>query len=588
MSEHLVPFGDPNSPSKTEQAKKQSNYLRGGIREALENGEPTFSHEDYEVLKFHGIYQQDDRDARAVNKAIRRDREYIFMIRVKIPGGQLTPDQYLALDRVADDVVHNRSIRVTTRQNVQLHGVLKHDLKHTIQHVNSVLLSTLCGCGDVERNIMAPPAPVASDGHRAARALAHELTEAMTPQSRAYHEIWLDGEKVDSSEEAEPVYGDQYLPRKFKTGIALPDDNSIDVHSQDVGLVALLDHNGNLDRVNVLVGGGHGMTHKKPETYVRVGTPLGSVDPEHVTETVQTIAQMFRDYGDRTNRKHARLKYVIEEQGIDAFREEFKRRASFELKPWVEMPPVEHRDWLGAHEQGDGKYFYGVRVDNGRIIDYDHCRQKTAFRKIVEALRPSVTLTPNQNVIFGDLDQKDIKTIERVLKGYHVPTADQMTATRRYAMSCPALPTCGLALSESERVFGGVVDAFERELGRLGMEEEPITIRMTGCPNGCARPYTADIGLVGHRPGHYDIFIGGRLAGDRLGDLYAPNVAMEQVVPTLRPLLEAWQERRMPDECFGDFYQRLFGVDPNRATHTGGKDNPARERVEAELAATPA
>jgi sulfite reductase beta subunit-like hemoprotein len=297
---------------------------------------------------------------------------------------------------------------------------------------------------------------------------------------------------------------------------------------------------------------------------------------------------MHRDYGDRTDRKHARLKYVVEEHGIDAFREEFQRRASVELKPRVEIPPLKHQDWLGVHEQGDGRYFFGMHVANGRVIDGPRLRYKTAIRKIVEALRPSVTLTPTQSIIFGDLSEQDVKAIRKTLKSYGLPEAEDLTAVRRYAMACPAQPTCGLALTESERVMEGILDDLEPEFERLGLEDEPLTIRMTGCPNGCARPYNAEIGLVGHKPGHCDVFLGGSLDGERLADHYATNVPRSELAATLRPLLEAWAEHRMPEEPFGDFYQRMWGTEEsrNRRILTGARDNPARDRIEPELEQT--
>ncbi|MFW6059717.1 MAG: NADPH-dependent assimilatory sulfite reductase hemoprotein subunit [Phycisphaeraceae bacterium] len=538
---------------------------------------------DKNIIKFHGIYQQDDRDTRAANKALGLDKDWMFMLRIKVPGGALTADQYLAMDQLADEITHNASLRVTTRQNFQLHGVLKGDLRKTIQHVNRVLLDSLCGCGDVERNIMAPPAPIQTPAYQTVRKLARELSDAMAPKTNAYHEVWLNGEKVDTSQqenEDDPLYKDVYLPRKFKTGIALPTDNSIDAHSQDVGLIGLPDEDGNITGYNVLVGGGFGMTHKKPKTYARLASELGFIKPEHAIETVRVVATMHRDYGDRTDRTHARVKYIVEEYGIEAFRDEFNRRASFNLQPWQPLPELTHNDWLGKHEQGDGKYIYGVYIPCGRIINGDTVRLKTAIRKIVEAIRPNVTLTPTQNILFGDLTEDDLKKIERTLKALNVPTVDNMTATRRYAMACPAQPTCGLALTEAERVFDDVISDFEQEMRRLELDDEPITIRMTGCPNGCARPYSADIGLVGHKPGHYDIFIGGSLHGHRMAEFFQINVPQDQLVPTLRPLLEQWRDQRMPEESLGDFWVRTYGINRDKPhIVTGDRDDPAIVRL---------
>lgn len=590
----MKPLAKKKTLSKVEEAKRNSGGLRGTLRETLADAEAShFNEDEKSIIKFHGIYQQDDRDARQPNKALGLDKDWMFMLRVKIPGGMLTAEQYLAMDRIAEEVTHDAALRVTNRQNFQLHGVLKHELKWTQQHINEVLLNTLCGCGDIERNIMAPPAPLKTPGHEAIRRTARELTDAMAPKTRAYHEVWLNGEKVDSSEqepEEDPLYKDVYLPRKFKTGLSLPSDNSIDAHSQDVALIGLLDEGQNLVGYNVLVGGGFGMTHKKPETYARLGTPLCSIKPDQAIETVQTIASIHRDFGDRTDRTHARVKYVVEENGIDAFRAEFDKRVSFTPGEWDDsMPPLEHRDWLGAHEQGDGKYMYGVFIPSGRIKDHDKARYRTALRKIVEGLRCDVVLTPTQNVLFGDLEEADVKKIERTLKAYNVPTVSEMTGVQRYSMSCPALPTCGLALTESERVFGDVLADFEQEFRRLGLEDEPITIRMTGCPNGCARPYSADIGLVGHKPGHYDVFIGGTLRGDRMAEFFQINVPQDELVPTLRPLLEQWRDQRMPEEGLGDFWVRTYGIERDKPhIIDGSRDDPAIVRLKVTDAPAPA
>ena len=587
MSEQrkLEPLGRKGKPTKVEQAKQNSRHLRGTILEVLNNPQAGgFEHDDVQLLKFHGIYQGEDRDARAASKVTGIETDTWFMIRMKSPGGILTADQYLAMDRIADEVTHNHSLRVTTRQNFQLHGVLKTSLKAAIKRAREVLLDSLCGCGDVERNVMASPAPLSDAAHVSMRELTLKLSNELCPRTNAYVEIWYDGEKVDTTQESEPLYQDTYLPRKFKTAVALPDDNSVDLHSQDVGLLAIV-KDGKLIGANVLVGGGFGMTHKKEETLVRLGSELGFVPADQLVHACRTIAAMFRDYGDRTDRKHARLKYVVQEYGMDAFREEFEQRIGFKVGRWVETSPLKHQDWLGKQEQGDGRFFYGVWVPNGRIIDEPMRRYKTAFRQIVETLKASVILTPNQNVLFGGLSEEDVVKLERIMDAYNLPRVTDMTAIRRHAMACVALPTCSQALTEAERVFDVIVEQFERELEPLGLTGEEITIRITGCPNGCARPYSADIGLVGHKPGHYDIYLGGRIEGDRLAEFYAENVPMAELAAAIRPLLTLWAGERMSDESFGDFYQRKFCGGQRRTLLTGSKNNPARERVEAALAA---
>ncbi|MGH0035313.1 MAG: NADPH-dependent assimilatory sulfite reductase hemoprotein subunit [Myxococcota bacterium] len=564
--------------SEVEVTKGASRHLRGSLREALTDGDPGLSDLDQRVAKFHGIYQQQDRDARSVARLTGTIPAPSFMVRTKIPAGQLTADQYLAMDALAEEVVYNRSLRITTRQNLQLHGVLKGDLKKTIRRVNDALLSTLCGCGDVERNIVAPPAPLAQGGHRALHALANELTEAMTPATNAYHEVWLDGECVDSSRESESLYGPEYLPRKFKTGLALPEDNSADVHVQDVGLIGIVE-SGELRGANVLVGGGSGLTHRKPETYARLATPMGFVERPHLIGAVQTIAAMYRDFGDRTDRRHARLKYIVEEWGLDVFRAEFERRADFPLHPWVETEPLQHQDWLGAHAQGDGRWLYGLWLENGRIIDDARQRWKTALRVLVEMLRPSVVLTPQQNLLLADLSEDQLPKVEKVLQGYGLPIPGRLSPVRKHALACPALPTCGLALAESERVSGDVTLAIERAFADLGLADTPMTLRMTGCPNGCVRPYNADLGLIGRKPGHYDMFVGGSLAGTRLGELYAESVPQDELASRLQPLLEDFAARRKPEEGLGDFYDRCWRGAGRRDIVSGAKVEPSSARI---------
>jgi len=570
--------------SSVETAKRNSRFLRGTIAQILAGTEESFEHDDMQLLKFHGSYQQDDRDARAAARKTGAGKKWIFMIRAKIPGGVLTADQYLALDALAERVTHNQSLRITTRQGLQFHGVIKGNLKETIRAINEACATTLGACGDVCRNVMAIPAPSADPGIQAARAFAQQIAAELAPHTRAYHELWLDGEKVDTGaasdegkapEAVEPLYRDLYLPRKFKVGIALPDDNSVDVHSHDVGLIALVE-GGRVKGVNVLVGGGFGMTHGKANTFARLGTPLGSIEADNVVAACRLIAEIFRDTGDRSDRRHARLKYVIEERGIDWFREEFQRRASFELKPWVDIGQVRFKDHLGAHSQDNGTKYYGAHVANGRIIDGERAAYKTAFRRIVEELQPGVVLTPTQDILFTDLSEAGVDRVRAILDEHNVDRPETMTAVRRFALACPALPTCGLALSESERVAPGIVDDFETELKRLGLENEPIAIRMTGCPNGCARPYSADIAIVGRMKGKYDLYVGGSIHGDRLVDHYLELIPEAELVTAMRPLLEEWKENRTEGEGLGDYYQRAHGQGRQRITLSGVKDPVAK------------
>ena len=563
-------------PSKVEQAKRHSRHLRGTIGDTLASDATHFGHDDLQLLKFHGTYQQDDRDQRKQREAEGREKAYQFMVRVAIPAGAVTAEQYLALDALADSHA-NGTLRVTTRQGFQFHGVLKGDLKGTIAEINHTLLTTISACGDVQRNVMGCAAPLGDADHAEVRRVAEALARELRPASHAYHEIWLDGEKQVSTEAEEPFYGDHYLPRKFKAAVGLSTDNCVDIWAQDVGLLAVV-HHGRVTGYNLLVGGGLGMTHNKGDTAARLAAPLGLVPPEHAIEAVRIVAAIFRDHGNRSDRRHARLKYLLAEWGLDRFREEFVRRASFRLEPAVALPRLPFHDHLGRHRQADGRWFYGVFVQSGRVVDTASHRLKTALRTIVERFRPGLRLTSNQNLLLTDLDLPALDQIEQLLREHGVTPPLELSAVRRYSVACPALPTCGLAVAESERAIPGLLDQLEAELEALGVGGEPLTVRMTGCPNGCARPYTADIAFVGRSLGLYNVYVGGGLAGDRLVDLYRADVAMEEIVETLRPLLQRWATERRDGEGLGDFYQRLMGLRAVRSTVTG-RELPTFEQI---------
>jgi sulfite reductase (ferredoxin) len=563
-------------PSKVEQAKRHGRHLRGTIGDTLASDVSHFGHDDLQLLKFHGTYQQDDRDQRKQREAEGREKAYQFMVRVAIPAGAVTAEQYLALDALADSHA-NGTLRVTTRQGFQFHGVLKGDLKGTIAEINHALLTTISACGDVQRNVMGCAAPLGDADHAEVRRVAEALARELRPASRAYHEIWLDGEKQVSTETEEPFYGDHYLPRKFKAAVGLSTDNCVDIWAQDVGLLAVV-HHGRITGYNLLVGGGLGMTHNKGDTTARLAAPLGFMAPEHGIEAVRIVAAIFRDHGNRSDRRHARLKYLLAEWGLERFREEFVRRASFPLLPPVALPRLPFHDHLGRHRQADGRWFYGLFVQSGRVVDTGSHRLKTALRSIVERFRPGVRLTANQNLLLSDLDLAALDQIELLLRQHGVTPPLELSAVRRYSVACPALPTCGLAVAESERAIPGLLDQLEAELETLGVSGEPLTVRMTGCPNGCARPYTADIAFVGRSLGLYNVYVGGGLAGDRLVDLYRADVPMEEIVETLRPLLQRWATERRDGEGLGDFYQRLMGLRAVRSTVTG-RELPTFEQI---------
>jgi sulfite reductase (ferredoxin) len=567
--------------SKVEVAKRNGRHLRGSIAETLASDATHFEHDDIQLLKFHGTYQQDSRDERRGREAAGAEKAYSFMVRVAIPAGAITADQYLGLERIADQHA-NGTLRVTTRQGFQFHGVLKGDLKATIAGVNQELLTTIAACGDVERNVMGCSAPLADADHAAVRAVAEAIAGELRPGSRAYHEIWLDGEKQVSTEEEEPFYGDRYLPRKFKTAVGLSIDNCVDIYSQDVGLLAIV-ADGRIQGFNLLVGGGLGMTHHKADTTARLAQPLGFVPTAHGVEAVRLVAAIFRDHGNRSDRRHARLKYLIAEWGIDRFREEFQRRASFTLTPPVPLPSLPFHDHLGRHRQPDGRWFYGVFIQSGRIVDSPEVRLKSALHEIVTRFRPGVRLTGQQNLLLTDLDLEGVQQVELLLRRHGVTPAQELSAARRFSMACPALPTCGLAVAESERAIPGILDQFEAELESLGLREAPLTIRMTGCPNGCARPYTADLAFVGRSLGLYNVYVGGGLAGDRLVDLYRADVHEDELLPALRPLLTRWATERLSGEGLGDFYQRMVGHASPRAAVTG-REQPTFDLVQLQVA----
>jgi sulfite reductase beta subunit-like hemoprotein len=561
---------DETELSQTELVKRASRALRGTLPESVVSDVPSFSEDETVLLKFHGIYQQDDRDKR-VKRGEAPEPSWQMMIRLNIPGGVLTADQYLALDALADRV-GNGTLRVTTRQSIQFHGVLKGNVKLLLAEINGILLTTIAACGDVTRNVMASPAPIADHAHRAAQEIARAISLELRPHTAAYYEIWLDGERVADSRSEEPLYGEAYLPRKFKVGVALDTDNSVDIYSYDCGLVAIT-REGNVLGYNLLVGGGFGMTHNKAATFARIATPIAFVKAENAVAVVRAVCELYRDEGNRSDRKQARIKYLIEKWGIERFTEELRARVTFALDAPMAVPKPVQRDYLGLNSQGDGRWFLGVFVQSGRIADREGDRTRTAFREIVAAVRPGIRLTPMQSVLFTDLSASELLAVQRTLDAHGVRAPVELSNVVRYSMACPALPTCGLALAESERALPAVLATINEELRRLDLVDVALTVRMTGCPNGCARPYNADIGFVGRRPGVYHVFVGGGLRGDRLADLFAGDVAVDQFVPVLRPLLERFAAERQLGEGLGDFYQRVVAHDTPRQRLTG-KEKP--------------
>ena len=545
--------------SKPEAIKQQSRQLRGHIARDLPDTATPFDKEGYALLKFHGVYQGYDRDSATERKQRGDDKIWQFMVRARIPGGRLTADQYLALDAIADRYA-NGSLRITTREGIQFHGVVKAGLKLAIAEVNGAMLTTLAACGDVVRNVTTVPAPIRDAVHRRLEADARRLSTYLLPQTHAYHEIWVEGapwrEEESAAEKPDPLYGERYLPRKFKTGLAIPEDNTIDVLTNDLAIVALFEGD-RLLGYNFLLGGGHGMTHNNPKTYPRLATPVAFVEPEDLLEAAAAVVRLHRDHGDRGNRRHARLKYVIAENGEDWARERLEEYLGKTLEPCREMPAFAVPDHLGWHEQGDGKLYLGVPVPSGRIADAPQSRIRTALREIVERFGCDPVLMPSQDIILSQIRPEDRDSIEHLLRQHSVRLADDLLSAERWALACPALPTCGLALTEAERVRGDIVAAIEARLQHYGLERERLSIRIAGCPNGCSRPYTGDIGIVGRMPGYYSVFVGGDFAGTRLNTLLGDKVALREIAEVLDPLFAMFASARVEAEGFGDFCHRL-------------------------------
>ncbi|MGI9455086.1 MAG: NADPH-dependent assimilatory sulfite reductase hemoprotein subunit [Aeoliella sp.] len=555
--------------SAVEGFKRDSNFLRGNIAEELVDGKPNFGKASIQLLKTHGTYEQDDRDRRKEAKAegVPGGKYYSFMVRTAIPGGKLTSEQLLAEIDLCDEL-GDATLRITTRQGLQLHGVLKENLKATLRRINEVQLTTLAACGDVRRNLMCSPAPYKGDPvYNQMQALADELALALKPQTTAYHEIWLTdqetGKKTLASDNGipqqsdnEPLYGATYLPRKFKLGIALPGDNSADVYAQDVGYLAVCE-DWKVVGYNVLVGGGMGVTPSAAKTFVGIAQPLAYVPADGAIGIAKAILKVQRDFGNRSDRKIARMKYLIRNWGLERFKQKVEEYLGHDLAPPRPMEVTDYNDALGWRDQGDGRWFYGLSIENGRVKDTSVVQLKSALREICATLAPPMRLTPHQNILFCDLTENDRERLEGILVHHGVPLTEEISTTRRWSMACPALPMCGLAVTESERYLPTVIDEMEKELARLGLADEVFTTRMTGCPNGCARPYNADIGLVGKTKGKYTIFLGGRRQGDRLNWIYKDLVPEAELVSALAPVFRQFRDERTTGESFGDFCDRM-------------------------------
>lgn len=546
--------------AKNEIIKENSNLLRGTLAQGLSDvATGAIAEDDTQLIKFHGSYMQDDRDVRGERAKKKLEKAFSFMIRVRIPGGLITTEQWAKLDDIASTYA-NGTLRLTTRETFQFHGIIKSNLKRSMQAINAACLDTLAACGDVNRNVLSTANPYLSKAHKSAYDLAKKLSEHLLPVTGAYHEIWLDGEKVEdksrpAAPETEPIYGTHYLPRKFKTVVAVPPDNDVDIYAHCLGFIAIVEK-GEVVGYNVTVGGGMGMTHGETDTFPRTADVLGFCTPEQAVEVGEKVLTVQRDWGNRQLRKRARLKYTVEDRGIDAYRAEVEKRIGYKLGKPRPFKFERTTDPLGWRQGADKKWHLTLFIENGRIKDRPGNAMRTAFRELADAGGIEFVLTANQNVIIANVAEKDKARTEAVLAKHGVPLGAS-SGLRRSAMACVALPTCALALAESERYLPTLIDRIEESLDKAGLRDDDIVVRMTGCPNGCARPYLAEIGFVGRSPGLYNLYLGAAFDGSRLSKLYAQDVGEARILELLDPLLVRYAKERKKGEHFGDFVIRV-------------------------------
>ena len=534
-----------------ERIKAHSQFLRGTLEESLADGLTGALHpDDTQISKFHGIYQQDDRDLRQERRNQILEPYYRFMLRARLPGGVCTPAQWLVLAKIGHELA-NGALRLTTRQTFQYHGILKRDLKGVIQGINRALIDSIGGCGDVNRNVACNPNPVASELHREAHGWAKRLSEHLLPRTRAYHELWLDEEKVAGTEEREPIYGPTYLPRKFKTAVAIPPHNDVDVYANDLGFVAIAE-DARLLGFNVLAGGGMGTTHGDRATYPRLADELGFVAPERVLAVAEAVVATQRDYGNRVERKNARLKYTIETMGLDAFRAEVEKRAGLTFAPVRPVRFTDHGDRYGWVRGAEGHWHLTLYIENGRVADRPGRAPLTGLCEIARVHQGDFRITPNQNLIVAGVPAVEKDRIEDIARA-HGLLSENRSPLRLNSLSCVALPSCPQAMAEAERYFPSLLDKIETLTARHGIQDTGIVVRMTGCPNGCARPFLAEIGFVGKAPGRYNLYLGGDGIGTRLNKLYRENIDETEILATVDGLLQRYAGERRPGERFGDF-----------------------------------
>lgn len=549
--------------SPVESIKEASNYLRGTIGDELQEPTDHFNKDNIQLLKFFGTYQQDDRDARATARATGGGKAFQMMLRCRIPGGMLTAKQFMAqLDLC--DTVGNATMKLTTRQCVQLHGILKENLKAAIARINEVGLSTLAACGDVNRNVMCCPAKKADAVHRGMQKMCYDTAMELAPRTKAYYELWLtddSGEKVlaggaPEHDVVEPLYGTTYLPRKFKIAFAMPDDNCTDIYTNDIGLLAVI-RDDEIIGYNVAVGGGMGTTPSAAKTAPMLAKRMAFARNDQLIDVCKAIIKVQRDYGNREDRKIARLKYLVDNWGVDKFRQYVEQYYGEPLADCTEDEVYGFDDHMGWQDQGDGLWSYGLNIENGRLYDNEHRQFKTGLRAVCAEFNPEIRLTSHQAIIFCDIKPEDRDRLIQILRDHNIPTSESFSEVRRWSMACVALPTCGLAITESERVLPSIIDDLEAPLAKLGLDREQFTLRMTGCPNGCARPYNSDIGIVGRAKDKYTLLVGGALLGGRLNYVYKDMVPHEAVAKEIVGVFAAFKANRQGDETLGDFCHRV-------------------------------
>ncbi|MFK7839055.1 MAG: NADPH-dependent assimilatory sulfite reductase hemoprotein subunit [Bdellovibrionales bacterium] len=547
--------------SHVEHVKIASRGLRGDIAETIADDSVVKFHDDDEQLtKFHGFYQGYNRDTATARKKEGLDKEWEMMLRAKLPGGRITAKQYLALDALADKF-SNGTLRVTSRQGIQFHNVMKGDIHALVNEINQAMLTTLGGCGDVVRNVMAVPSPLKIPAYQEIEKTAQIISDETLPITTGYHEIFVSGKKYEpikdeTKDQVDPLYGDKWMPRKFKIAIAVPEDNTVDALTNDVGLIALYDDNG-VQGYNMYIGGGFGMKHNKATTYPRVATPLGYVDKGEVVDACKAVIKFQRDHGDRGDRQHARLKYVVEEQGQDFAQEKIEEYFGKTFDPIKDFGKLEVKDHLGWQDQGDGNLYIGVPVTSGRIKNSDEGNVRNAFREISEKFDKPMILMPTEDVIFCDIAESEKEDITQILRRHKVELAEDHLPVELWAMSCVALPTCGKALTEGERARVPIISTVSETMKKYGLEQERLAVRITGCPNGCSRPYVGDIGIVGRAPNIYAMYIGGDFEGTRLNHKVADMVKIEEIGNFLDPFFAAFKEEANDNEGFGDFCHRI-------------------------------